>query len=105
MPNEYQNPLSNTSPLTVRGHLMLEGMTLREFARRNGYLPVTVRQVLHRHVGKETVPTGKIEREIIERLASFLPAGVRAGASSAAKGVAIADTLCEPQANGSDNHH
>ena len=49
----------------VRANLVGKGMSLQEWARRNNFTPDVARQVVYRHCGRATRPTGPKAKVII----------------------------------------
>ena len=54
--------------LELRRALKRQGLTIRGWGRKHGYCENTVTAVLHRHVGRETFPHGKLSLEILSKL-------------------------------------
>lgn len=54
---------------SLRAALMLKGLTLSEWARKNGYKPVTVQAVVSKYWGDPKPPIcGMLTHEILEKL-------------------------------------
>ena len=57
-----------TTKNEVVGRLRIEGMSMKDFAVKEGYEPDTVRKVVNRYVGSGKRPQGTLAREILKKL-------------------------------------
>lgn len=56
----------------LKNHLFYEhGLSLRGFARKEGFNPMTVIMTIHRHWGQESTPQGKKAIKIINLLKKY----------------------------------
>lgn len=83
--------VNRTSIFRVRAALLGEGMTLQEWADRNGFKYCTVMKVMRRHLGQErSRPRGEKTLRILaalERYASHKPSSASKGGGSESGGV------------------
>jgi hypothetical protein len=52
----------------VIGRLRMAGLSMKEFALKEGYEPDTVRKVVGRYAGSNRAPRGILTREILQKL-------------------------------------